>query len=137
MFTHSTIFKLKSAIAIKKVTVGLGQFEWDGKVLACPLAGFDCQRSECNDLQSGDINPTQGGYLLNLTLVTVEFKLKDEYGNWNTFIRPGFNYTFDQYHSIEIGNCPAYPQLNGRYINLNGITTDGSGNYSIFIPETQ
>ncbi len=120
----------------KKVMVGMGQFEWDNDAKACPLAGFDCQRMECSDLQLGDINPVPDGYILNLTLVTVEFKLKDEYGNWNTYIRPGSNYTFDQYHSIEISSCPAYPHLNGRTINLNGITTDGSGNYSVFIPET-
>ncbi len=117
----------------KEVDAGAGQFEWNGTLMCCPESGMTCQVEECDDTEVGDITPAQDGYSLSLTLVSVAFKVKDEFGNWNPFVRSGANFTFNQCHSIEISNCPMYPHLNGRSVNLNGITTDASGNYSVFI----
>jgi hypothetical protein len=134
-FSSALFAEVATCYVHKKVDAGAGQFEWKQSVLSCPIAGFDCQVTECSDLEVGDITPVEEGFSLNLTLVSVEFKLKDEFDNWNTFIRPGGNFTFNECHSIEISNCPMYPHLNGRSVNLNGITTDGGGNYSVFISD--
>jgi hypothetical protein len=119
----------------RRVPPGTGTHEWKQRYQCCLDGGVDCIKEPCTTLVKGKITPVPSyGYALELQLDEVTLSVKDDQGNWNTFIRDGRNYFFTSSDQIEIVTCDDYPQLVGICINLNGIVTDSDGKYMVFIP---
>lgn len=111
-----------------------GMFEWDATDGSCGDNGFTCDMIPCDEWEDGDIEEVSGGYLIHANLSEIKFKVKDEFNNWNIVTRNGNNYTFTEAATIRIVTCTAFPDLEGITLELEDITTDSNGDFSILLP---
>ncbi|MGB9703050.1 MAG: hypothetical protein ACPL1A_10075, partial [Candidatus Kapaibacteriota bacterium] len=115
-----------------------GYFDWKEKLEACYDSGVNCVIEPCDQTKSGIIDITPNGdYSLHLNLDFVDLKHKVTGPNGDEWIpvhRDGSNYTFTNLDYIEITECNEIPTIVGKRIELDGIQTDASGNYTVIIP---
>lgn len=127
------LFAVQDCWIHRKVRDG-GMYEYNERLKACYDSGVDCVIEPCTEQRQGRVTPIPGGYLIELVLDEVRFSVRDANGNWNLVVRDGKNYTFTPSDYILITSCPAYPFLEGISIDLDGITTDDQGRYTVFVP---
>lgn len=126
-------------IIYEKVTDG-GQRGWvDSPTLPCILDGATCKITliEVDPLVSSVSPAEDGGYILTGQIKTI---LHESVGQTTTLVKStnGSNWAAEAGEfNIRIQNCSAYPFLNGVVISANGVTTDQSGNFCIFVPVYQ
>lgn len=101
----------------------------------CTFQGFGCTVIIVTTVETGSvITPSGGGLLLHVGST-------DMYGEVARGGLPTYTplasraITFPPTTTVTIDDSPAYPFLNGRTINIGGISTDVNGGYTVsFIP---
>jgi len=101
----------------------------------CSFQGFGCTVIIVTTVETGSvITPSGGGFMLHVGNT-------DMYGEVTRGGVPAYlplinrAITFPPTTTVTIDDSPAYPFLNGRSINISGITTDVNGGYTVsFLP---
>ena len=116
-----------------------GNLMWDTDKLYCPTSGAMCTRTIVNDdtKEPDDIiySPSPKGIFITTTVEGVALDVTGHiiYGDF-THTHTGENFTFGTGWTFNIQTSDEYPMLNGLGVSLNGITTDGNGEYTVFFP---
>lgn len=123
----------------RKVPTGYGFYSYEPNNRRCQVGyDYNCVIEPCKDnstLSSIEQLPT-GGWLIHTNLTSVALQ-RLENNVWISFTREGANYVFLEPEKLVIDECDTYPQLEGVQLELNGITTDANGNYTVFVPPMQ
>lgn len=119
----------------KQVDTTRGNLDWRPSCACCIQEGNNCIVVECGSGVTGEITKVSGGYNYSIFWGDVTLRVKQPSGIWEEIIRPAQNYQFSFVESIRMSECSEYPELVGRVISLNGLSTDSNGFVTVFIPD--
>jgi hypothetical protein len=139
LFGAFTLQAYPCEIIFEKVGSG-GNRTWnDSPSLMCLASGSSCKRTviEC-DVYVSSVSPVSGGgYTLSgkITQISHQSVGISPPGSFNT---NGSSISFlSNEYNIRIDNCSQFPFLNGVTISANSVTTNSSGEFTVFVPVYQ
>lgn len=111
-----------------------GHLGWSQQMEGCDGPGIDCEIIPCDEWEPGLISDGPGGgHTLHTQLSDISVnRLVD--GNWIKVTRGnGNNFTFASPYIVRIMSCTDASFV-GVTLSLDGITTDNTGKYSVYMP---
>lgn len=126
---------LAATVCYEDKPSGNGTYDWDGTKSYCPTSGHFCQKTTTGTSKNVTIVPITGGVLITTTHSGITFDVVGDptHGTFTSY-HDGKNYTFGLHEVLHITYSTEYPQLNGINVNLNGLTTNSNGQYTVFVP---
>ncbi len=100
----------------------------------CYSNGDDCKIKVTKTTTSESISPVlEGGWILHSGISKLKAEITSEIsGDFSEELSVS-NYTFLEGTTTRIINCDEFPELNGREVDLSGISTDVNGNFDVYI----
>ncbi len=136
MFVSNNLFAETDCWIHRKTDPGQGGWKIydDEQNKFCISLGTNCEIVPCSkSTQLGTIVPQSSGWIISANVASIELK-KLTLGAWIDINRDGSYYTFSAQEKLIIDDCSAFPQLKNLQLDLNGITTDNNGNFSVYVP---
>jgi hypothetical protein len=129
--------RVPCAIRFDSVGKGQGTRMWGGgsETAPCLGEGSSCKIKVIYCSLVGAVEPaTGGGYTLFSNITSLDFATvgisppQESAGSSSNFLFKNGDAW------VTITNCSAYPQLNGVSVNMNGVSTNSSGDFAVFLP---
>ena len=138
MITSKVTFSYtKEAYVHVHVDIGEGTKRWDGNLKCCNQNDtYNCKIVKLevpNSIVGVEEDPNGNGWTISGNIESVDLqRLVDN--NWIEVPRDGKNYPFSNAETLVIDQCADFPELVGRIIPLDGISTDNNGDFEVFVP---
>ncbi|MCA9747639.1 MAG: hypothetical protein KC414_00900 [Romboutsia sp.] len=134
-FTYYTAY---SVTVCYEDSPGGGTHDWNSNKSNCPISGHFCKKTvTVTEPKQVDIefSATYNGVFITTTFEGIDFDVTNDpvHGTFTSH-HNGKNYTFGVDEYIFIQTSTEYPSLNNLGVSLEGITTDGNGEYTVFVP---